>query len=126
MEKLLDYKTVQLSVLQTLWHKEAPSNTNPEDLIEKVKYGIKTKNITEETGKFMLWYAIIYSVIHDNHHTNKLIEEALHIVNTLVKTRGYRTDMNKSNFMIRMTSIGPQVVFTDPIAHNAFRVNKLV
>jgi hypothetical protein len=86
---------------------------------EKDEYEIQK----DKEFKKILWNLIIKTVSYEYFDkNNKELNQAYTMVNYI--TSSWRTrfeseiweDMHSGNFMIRITNVGPQLVFTDPIA----------
>lgn len=114
MEKLFDFRKAPTSMLYAIIYKESPTPEQAEVAINKIKQKIQHGKITPEEGKFQLWYDIC-NHIKINSRNDPLIQEVLDIIAQLVRKKGYKKDMHSGNFMIRRTSIGPQIVVTDPV-----------
>lgn len=129
MEKLFDYKTVPINVLYNLLYNESLDYDAEELYVNDLKRLIKSGNYSaeeiHELGARKIWFRTLRYMIA-NVRKDPQIQEALDIIDKLVAERGYRKDLHSGNFMIRSTSIGPQIVITDPIAHKVMRVNHFI
>lgn len=110
MEKLVDYHEVPLNVLYALYYKEVYEASRY--VIDEIEDNVSPENFDGVITN--LWLTIINDV-RKNSTNNSKIQQALDIIKDLCDTKEYERDMHMGNFMIRLTSIGPQIVFTDPI-----------
>lgn len=111
MEKLFNYNEVPFSVLRALYLKEVPDATD--DMFDELKHGTRL-----QITKKRIWMDIIYGVLSaaDNRPgTNPQADELVELIYSINNENEPDID-NPDNTMIRLTSIGPQVVFVDPVS----------
>jgi hypothetical protein len=53
--------------------------------------------------------------IKEIHNFNPKFAKALIIIRKLIKKYNFRPDLHTGNIMVRLTSVGPQIVITDPL-----------
>ena len=114
LEKLFDHKAISSSVLYVLYYKEMANHDKADAYIETMEKQIDNNLISPEHAMSDLWLQIIKCIKY-NVRKDPQIQQALDIVTQLIVDRGYADDMHSGNFMIRLTSIGPQIVITDPL-----------
>lgn len=110
MEKLHDPQHVEFNVLVALYQKETDGDS---DFLEYVNDLYDSGH--DKKATFVIWDKIVQSVAF-NSLWNDNIEQVNDIITNLTSIRGFKIDNHDGNFMIRLTSIGPQIVFTDPIS----------
>ena len=111
LEKLFNYNEVPFSVLRALYLKEVPDATD--DMFDELKHGTRL-----QITKKRIWMDIIYGVLSaaDNRPgTNPQADELVELIYSINNENEPDID-NPDNTMIRLTSIGPQVVFVDPVS----------
>lgn len=107
MERLVDGKDADPNVIFALYEKEFG-----DDFIDVVTKIFPT-DPTQVAA--IVWRNLIEKIVAGK-STNPQITEVLDLVTSIAQSNAYIEDMHPGNFMIRMTSIGPQLVFTDPLA----------
>lgn len=111
MEKLLTYNEVQFSVLRALYLKEVPNSTN--EMFDELKHGDHY-----QSNKKHIWMKIIsgvFDTVNDYPGTNPQADELVELIDKVSGDQEPDTD-NVDNAMLRLTSKGPQIVFTDPVS----------
>lgn len=131
MEKLLDYEQAQLSVLCNLLYNESTDYDAEVAYVDQIKQTIRARysnvsyvpaTVSNRLIAREIWPRIIRYITH-NVRKDPQIQQVIDIIDRLIVDRGYREDMHQGNFMIRMTSIGPHIVFTDPLSYMPIRQN---
>ena len=112
LEKLVNYTEVSYKTLHALYLKEVPGAT------DELFTELRTRKYHQHNKK-LIWLDIIYGVINtaDEHSgTNPQADELVHLMD--VASNNAEPDLeNPDNAMIRLTSVGPQIVFVDPISY---------
>lgn len=111
MEKLLNYNEVQFSVLRALYMKEVPDATD--EMFDELKYGNHY-----QSNKKLIWMNIIagvFNTVDEYPGTNPQADELVELIDKVSGGNEPDTE-NVDNAMIRQTSTGPQIVFTDPVS----------
>jgi hypothetical protein len=114
MERLYSINNFDDSVIEAAIRN---AGINPDDI--RV-YGDPINDFLGNIDSYLIG-VISNNFIKKLHGINPQFAKALIIVRKLINKYKFYTDLHAGNVMIRLTSVGPQIVLTDPLAPDWLR-----